>query len=229
MPLAFVIVCCSIRQAAPGDAQIAAVEFFAGKKSVTNGMRAFNMLVADYEIKDHRTLIDILGALGFLFATRLTLAVQEHGLVWLAPVCSMWVWCCRWSSGRTPERPLGLPTKCVLAGNIMVARCMLLAVLAQVSGAVATLEQPISSSMPRHPAFAWFTEVSLKLHRHGGRPFLKYHTWLGMFGGRRLSRPLCFPQAATRLTSARTCRVRNCFRGPPPYPDNTWTKKARNG
>ena len=115
-------------------------------------------------------------------AIRYALALGALGLMWQAPVCSSWVWCNRGTSARTYDKPLGdttLPS--VVRGNVMVFRCMMLALVAQLKGAVVTVEQPTSSLMSCHPAFAWFNKCGALLP--GLFPLLRYHMWMGMYGG----------------------------------------------
>ena len=99
----------------------------------------------------HDTRSDIRAPLrsprGFLHAVTCVCDLNPQGYLWLATVCSSWVWMCSFSTGRTADNPLGVPSPCVNLANIMVARCGLLIMLATTSGNVWTLEQPWSSLM----------------------------------------------------------------------------------
>ena len=55
-------------------------------------------------------------------ALQLLRRCKEGGVIWLAPVCSSWVWISRGSSGRSKIMPLGLPSESTAAGTLQVSR-----------------------------------------------------------------------------------------------------------
>ena len=78
------------------------------------------------------------------------LMLEEHGCLWMAPVCSSWVFMSRGSTERSPACPLGVGLAAA-RGNTMMSRAVLLARLAHARRVSWYVEQPQTSLMPRHP------------------------------------------------------------------------------
>lgn len=81
------------------------------------------------------------------------LNVRPKGILFMAPVCSSWVFMNRGTARRDWAQPLGaahLPH--VSAGNLMTCRVALLCAVARWRGVYWMFEQPGSSLMVAHPA-----------------------------------------------------------------------------
>ena len=92
-------------------------------------------------------------------AIALVLQTQPGGLVWMAPVCSSWVFLCLGSSGRSKLDVLGnTERKFVRDANLMVSRCCILMRLAVGLGLTYILEQPASSLLVYHPRMQQLAE-----------------------------------------------------------------------
>ena len=95
---------------------------------------------------------DMCSPQGFALCVAMVMSLKGNGLLWLATVCSTWVFMCRGTSQRSKIDPLGrteLP--CVRSANLMVSRCALLMRLCHAKGGTWILEQPMSSLMIYHP------------------------------------------------------------------------------
>ena len=89
------------------DRNIDGVEVFAGVQSVVCAARTkgFKLLPFDILIaKEH----DLTTTAGLKLVLESVFAIKEHGLVWLAPVCSSWVWMSRSNTKRSKDRLLFL-------------------------------------------------------------------------------------------------------------------------
>ena len=93
-------------------------------------------------------------------ALAMVMQLDAQGLLWLAIVCSSWVWMSRGSTGRSIDYPLGVPCQSVDAANKMVARCGMLMIIAIARGAAWALEQPMSSLMVKHPTLVQEVETT---------------------------------------------------------------------
>lgn len=83
---------------------------------------------------------------------RQILKMSPPALLWLAPVCSSWIFLSRASTKRSPACPEGDASLTVVRhGNIMLSRVVLLVRLAQGLGHRWCVEQPTSSLMNRMP------------------------------------------------------------------------------
>lgn len=95
---------------------------------------------------------DMCSPQGFTLCVAMVMSLKSNGLLWLATVCSTWVFICLGTSQRTKLNPLGrqeLP--CVASANLMVSRSVLLMRLCAAKGGTWILEQPMSSLMIYHP------------------------------------------------------------------------------
>ena len=126
-----------------------------------------------------RGSVDLLTDDGFAIALMCVLClVPGSGLLWMAPVCSSWVYLNRATSQRSPLGIYG-NTKLgyVRDANLMVSRCALLIWIARTRGLHWVLEQPSSSIMLYHPRLQ---ELARSLR------VLKVRVCLGAFNSKSL-------------------------------------------
>ncbi|CAL1138490.1 unnamed protein product [Cladocopium goreaui] len=98
--------------------------------------------------------MDIMTPQGFAHALYQVLSLKPGSSLFLAPVCSTWVWVARGSTLRSEAMPLGWERySSVLTANQMVARCCILMILAAARGIWVVCEQPKGSLMQFHPCF----------------------------------------------------------------------------
>lgn len=123
------------------------VEFMSGKAAVTRSAAALGLDSVGFDKSYHDNgEMDILTERGWRNAVLLTLRVRQHGSIWLAPVCSTWVWVGRFGSGRTAKHAGGnVLNQRTRIGNMMVVRCVLLMLLAWARGVHLWLENPHST------------------------------------------------------------------------------------
>ena len=162
-------------------ASLVLLELFCGVAAVTRAFAEAGLpaMGCDY-LKDPDTN-DMLSSAGFLHAIAMTLKLDpQAGFLWLATVCSSWVWICRSSSKRSREFPLGVPCRSNREANCMVARCCLLMVLCIAKGCAWCLEQPSSSLMVCHPAMRWVSSLAGK---HVNADWWEASTCMGAFDG----------------------------------------------
>ena len=75
------------------------------------------------DIEREPIYMDMNHNLGFLTSLTILHRLHEGGIMWLATVCSSWVWISRSSTSRSPEQPMGREdSQSVASGNIMTAR-----------------------------------------------------------------------------------------------------------
>ena len=99
---------------------------------------------------------DILSPAGFITALILVLRLCVGGCLYMAPVCSSWVWINRSTSGRKPWEPNGDISKLyVRQGNEMMSRVAFLAYVAFCRGCHFFIEQPMSSLVRFYGRFIW--------------------------------------------------------------------------
>jgi hypothetical protein len=137
---------------------IDAAELFAGCCSVTNGLKAVGLVSIPFEIKMMGELMDMNSCPGFCLAITLVLrmAMKGRGLLWLAPVCSTWIFMSSGTTQRTKWAPEGnTRLECVRNANLMSARCVVLCALADALNVTFILEQPLSSVMNYTARFQW--------------------------------------------------------------------------
>ena len=129
------------------------IEFFAGKRAVTKAMQRRGIKAVPFE-RDLSKKMDLCTAAGFGLALQLMIRLMPSGIIWLAPVCSSWVWVNRSTAGRNPVHALGrvdLPH--VAEGNMQASRAVALILIATYKGCAWILEQPLSSYLEYHPRF----------------------------------------------------------------------------
>ena len=73
-----------------GLCELDAVEFFAGKKAVTMGLRRKGYRAASFEKEDDPASMDFLTLHGFILAVCMVLSLRCGGFLLAAPVCSAW-------------------------------------------------------------------------------------------------------------------------------------------
>jgi len=151
------------------------VEYFAGSCTVTRHLQAQGYQGVPYDKLFNNVLQNVLCYKGFCFAMWLACMVDSAGIVFLAPVCSSWVWVCRSGSGRCAAFPLGDTSKrFVRHGNAMVSRTVLLLWILEARGVFWVLEQPLSSLLYLHCRFQQFLRI---------RPVYRINFFMQSFAG----------------------------------------------
>lgn len=124
---------------------------------------------ADIQLGMH---FDILGESGFFCTLQLLLRVQDGGLLFGGPPCSMFVWISSSVHQRSPQRPRGDESNFkVRMSNTIVANMAVLLRVATSRKVWWVVEQPASSLMFRLPELAQVAQ---------GTPVVT--TWMGNFG-----------------------------------------------
>ena len=130
-----------------------AVEYFAGCRCITFAMRALGYRAMPFELNLSRRM-NMESDIGFALAIMMLLRLEARGLLWLAPVCSSWVWM---NLGTSKRNKIAIFGDCdyhyVRAANLQVARVCLLLEWACAMGIYWALEQPISSLLEFHPRY----------------------------------------------------------------------------
>ena len=109
-----------------------------------------------------------------MYALELLYRTKCGGFVHFAPPCSSFVWVSRNSTKRSRANPVGDESIVgVRMANLIVARVIVLCLLAMKRGIHFMLEQPASSLMRKMPVFQ-------KVARHFN--IFEFFTWMGMFG-----------------------------------------------
>ncbi len=143
-------------QRCPGHtASFDAVEFFAGQRRICKALRLHGLSAVPFDKFTIDNRMDLESSQGFSLALAILLSVKPGGLVWLAPVCSSWVFINRSTSMRSPLLPTGntaLPH--VQRGNLQAARCAALIWLAEFLGLAWVVEQPKTSLLHHSDRFA---------------------------------------------------------------------------
>jgi hypothetical protein len=110
-------------------------ELFAGDHAVSTALRDASFTVFSMDIKYTQNsprphAMNINTPAGFALALWGLLRMRPRGLLVMAPVCSSWVFLSRSTTQRSKTAPLGSDNvTCVEEGNLMVARCALLALI----------------------------------------------------------------------------------------------------
>jgi hypothetical protein len=106
------------------------VEFFSGVASVVDGFRHYGKTMAAYDVLLNQAH-DMTTEVGFMLALEMVCRTKPYGLIHLAPPCSTFVWCNRFTSGRSQTDPEGrVCLEGVALSNLIVVRCILLIMLA---------------------------------------------------------------------------------------------------
>lgn len=134
---------------------IDAAELFAGEMEITKHLQQAGYTALPFEIRTD-PMFDMLTPCGFLIALSMVLrmGIQHSGFLWMAPVCSTWVFMssgCTLRSRLNPEGDVSL--ECVRKANVMASRCIALALIANSLSITWALEQPSSSTMVFYKRF----------------------------------------------------------------------------
>ena len=109
-----------------GTTWLSAVEIFSGVGSIARGFRHFGFDSIPVDAKYATSppdLHDILSPVGLCFILGLLLRLRPGSALWLAPVCSTWLWCSRSKTLRCWTLPHGCEdTAGVWEANVAVAR-----------------------------------------------------------------------------------------------------------
>ena len=145
----------------PKTTPLVMLEMFCGVAAITRAFTEAGYPSMGYDYLKDPVTNNVLSSAGFACALSLTLSLDPMaGFLWLATVCSTWVWISSSSTGRTVDYPLGVPCESTASANCMVARCGLLVVLAISRGCIWALEQPASSLMVLHPTMVWIRQFN---------------------------------------------------------------------
>ena len=137
-------------------------EVFAGLMAITRALNAAGAQSVPFD-KEYSKWMDINEPYGFLLIILMVLRMflnsaktGDEAVLWLAPLCSSWVFMCRGVSMRSRVTPHGdTSVPLVAASNEMVAKTALLLKLADALGVAWVLEQPESSVLNFHERFQW--------------------------------------------------------------------------
>ena len=184
------------------------VEYFAGCRSITRAMAALGYRAMPFELNLSRRM-NMETDIGFALALMMLLRLKSTGLLWLAPVCSSWIWMNLGTSKRNKIAIFGDQThNYVRAANLQVARVCLLLEWACAMGQHWGLEQPISSLLEFHPRFQdllakYIIHIfTVELGAYGADSLkrIKVYTnvaWLAELGERVVPRGSTFLKAGT--------------------------------
>eukprot|EP00969_Alexandrium_andersonii_P251836 11130408-Alexandrium_andersonii.AAC.1 len=127
----------------PPPRTVHACEYFAGVKAITRAMNGMSYSCLSFEIKDAPDgSQDLCTRAGFERATTHVLSVVPGGFIWVAVVCSTWVFMSKSSTGRDKD-VMGNPNQvCTLYANAMVQRVCMLLELATACGVHWIVERP---------------------------------------------------------------------------------------
>ena len=157
------------------------LEMFCGVAAISRAFDAAGLAAMGYDYLKDPLMNDILLPTGFLHAIAMVMSLdQTYGFLWLATVCSSWIWMSQGSTGRSNAFPLGIPCKSVDEANMMVARCGLLIIMCIAKGCAWALEQPSSSLMCQHPAMLWIKSLQGRLTN---ADWVEADTYMGAFDG----------------------------------------------
>jgi len=123
------------------------LEFMSGAAEITKASGQVGLTSYGYDKSYSKTDINNMNTkAGFERAMGLAMRIKRHGSVWMAPVCSSWVWIARHGSGRTLSAAHGDPAvHRVRSGNRMVVRLVLIMLVLWMKGAHLFLENPSST------------------------------------------------------------------------------------
>lgn len=83
----------------PPERDLDFIEVFAGEAAVSKALRAMGYFGATMDLR-RDSLHNVLQPIGMLTLLALVMRLRPQGLLWLAPVCSTWVFMSRGSTGR---------------------------------------------------------------------------------------------------------------------------------
>lgn len=142
------------------ERDIDVLEFWAGVGSIARAARRRGMRAETID-KDHGSETNnLLTSKGFLHAINLVLRLKIGGLLWMAPVCSSFVWLSASHAKRGPDNDFkGDETQeFVREGNLGADIAIFLFVLAWSRGCHAAVENPAGSKFWHYPAFKQMAE-----------------------------------------------------------------------
>ncbi len=126
------------------------LEVFAGRRRISKAMRCKGYRVVPFD-RDMSHRMDINTDEGFCILLGLALSLAPGGLLWLAPVCSSWIWINAGTHTRNQLAWSGNTDHAYIAeANKMVTRCALLIWLVRFRGCSWVIEQPRSSVLIAH-------------------------------------------------------------------------------
>jgi hypothetical protein len=106
-----------------GHPELVLFEMFCGVDAITREFAKLQLPAMGFDALKGPVLNDIMTPDGFINATIMVMSLdQRHGFLWLATVCSSWVWIYRKSAGRSIRNPLGDTSTSTTQANTMVAR-----------------------------------------------------------------------------------------------------------
>jgi hypothetical protein len=133
-------------------------EFWCGVGAIAGAASAAGYMVRKFDkFREGGIFVeeDLLSVKGFLSAVRCVLSLRVCGLLWLAPVCSSFVFMNSSNCRRTMGNPSGDKTyRPVIEGNLHASVAAFLFVLATLRGVRAVVENPAGSSIFRFPALS---------------------------------------------------------------------------
>ena len=155
-------------------------EYFAGVKAITRAMIGMGYKFESFEIQDAEDgSQDINTKQGFLRAMVHICKTMHHAHIWVAVVCSTWVFMSKSSTGRHIH-VLGYQDNIgVHYANVMVHRVCLLLELATSINVDWVVEQPRSSTLHEHPRWVLMTKRMQAVNV----PLQRVNTSMGAFRG----------------------------------------------
>eukprot|EP00969_Alexandrium_andersonii_P371745 15480189-Alexandrium_andersonii.AAC.1 len=139
--------------------ELSCLEMFCGEATIAQNFQLAGLPSVGYDVLRHekhsplRPCNDVTTSPGFLVALALVLRLsKESSLLWMAVVCSTWVWISRASTQRSTSQPLGTDSDGNRKANQMTSRCALLQVIQACRGGSWAIEQPASSLLRLHPS-----------------------------------------------------------------------------
>jgi hypothetical protein len=155
---------------------------------------------------------DILSAPGFFEAIRLLLQLKPGATLWAGIPCSSFVWISRSGTKRSATNPLGDETNPkVASANIILARMVLLFMLACARGVYFCVEQPGTSVMLSFPLLQQLLDrLGQATLGRLGQPTLAFteRFWMGPYGASSLKRTQVFGSAYFLASAVRNHLVR---------------------
>ena len=145
---------------------ISVLEFWAGVGLIATAARAQGLRAETIELTTGRPTDDLLSYEGFRHAVGLVLRLKKDGLLWLAPVCSTFVWLRSSQAKRCPENDYkgDQTNESICEGNRGADVAAFLFVLAWARSAQVALENTPGSTIWKYPAVRTVLETLPGLH-----------------------------------------------------------------
>lgn len=154
------------------------VEYWSGVGTISKNCIKRGLATKSFD-KLYHSLHDAHKPGGFRLWVLTMTYVKQFGFAWLAPTCSSWIWLTRSQTKRSSANPMGCEGHYLTRdGNASVVRVLILLTLSILIDVEACVEQPLSSLMPKVPAFARVLQTEGRW-----RAWERTFTWLGAFGG----------------------------------------------